>query len=147
MLPKKNPTAHGNGLSKDTANASTTMYPEQEKPSQVRGLCYPLTLGKKRTPSLGCENARLSQYVRTNLVNLSCLGFKKTWGIGGREVSESTFLRLTHKFLDTDAEAGELGLSFVAVAFSNVTVVSSNDILGQVISEVCYAQTTSAVGG
>jgi len=72
---------------------------------------------------------------------------QKTWGIGGREVSDSTFLRLTHKFLDTDAEAGELGLSFVAVAFSKVTVVSSNDILGQVISEVCYAQTTSAVGG
>ena len=81
----------------------------------------------------------------------SCQSFvpriQKTWGIGGREVSESAFLRLTHKFLDNDAEAGELGLSFVAVAFSKVTVVSSNDILGQVISEVCYAQTTSAVGG
>jgi hypothetical protein len=35
----------------------------------------------------------------------------------------------------------------VAVAFSKVTVLSSNDILGQVISEVCYAKTTSAVGG
>ena len=72
---------------------------------------------------------------------------QKSLGLGGREVSESTFLRLTHKFSDTDAEAGELGLSFVAVAFSKVTVVSSNDIPGQVISEVCYAQTTSAVGG
>ena len=72
---------------------------------------------------------------------------QKPWGIGGREVIESTFLRLTQKFSDTDAEAGELGLSFAAVAFSNVTVVSSNDILGQVTSEVCYAQTTSAVGG
>ena len=50
-------------------------------------------------------------------------------------------------WLQVVAEAGELGLSFVAVAFSNVTVVSSNDILGQVISEVCYAQTTSTVGG
>jgi hypothetical protein len=40
-----------------------------------------------------------------------------------------------------------LCLSFVAVAFSKVTVLSSNDILGQVISEVCYAKTTSAVGG
>ena len=72
---------------------------------------------------------------------------QKSLGLGGREVSESTFLRLTHKFSDTDAEAGELSLSFVAVAFSKVTVLSSNDILGQVISEVCYAQTTSAVGG
>ena len=72
---------------------------------------------------------------------------QKSLGLGGREVSESTFLRLTHKFSDTDAEEGELGLSFVAVAFSNVTVVSSNDILGQVISEDCYAQTTSAFGG
>ena len=35
------------------------------------------------------------------------------------------------------------GLS--AVVFSKVNVLSSNDILGQVISEVCYAQTTSAV--
>ena len=72
---------------------------------------------------------------------------QKSLGLGGREVSESTFLRLTHEFSDTDAEAGELGLSFVAVAFSKVTVLSSNDILGQVISEVCYAKTTSAVGG
>ena len=70
---------------------------------------------------------------------------QKTWDIGGRETSESTFLRLTHKFQDTDAKSGELGLSFVAVAFSKVNVLSSNDILGQVTSEVCYAQTTSAV--
>ena len=79
----------------------------------------------------------------------SCQSFvpriQKPWGIGGREVIESTFLRLTQKFSDTDAEAGELGLSFVAIAFSKVTVLSSNGILDQVISEVCYAQTTSAV--
>ena len=66
---------------------------------------------------------------------------------GRRVTSESPYHRLTRKFSAAEEETGEQGLPFVPVAFSKVTVLSSNGILGQVISEVCYAQTTSAVGG
>ncbi len=50
---------------------------KQEKPPQARGLCHPLAPGKKRAPSLVCENASLVEHVRISCVNLSCLEFEK----------------------------------------------------------------------